>query len=215
MKFKNIAEFGQSLETLLKQPLPGTKAHALMAPLRIEQQEWTDPEVPDSVPHSAVLLLFSEDDAGQIQLVLTLRSSYLSSHSGQISLPGGRQNPGESLSETALRETEEEIGVSAKLPRVIGALTPLYVSRSGNLIHPYVAIVPKLPELKRSEREVDEIILITLEDLLGEHLRSVKPFQLRNETWDVPVWDIHEVPLWGATAMILSELCELLRRSEK
>jgi 8-oxo-dGTP pyrophosphatase MutT (NUDIX family) len=132
-------------------------------------------------------------------------------HSGQISFPGGRRENNESLQTTALRETEEEIGVGAETLQVIGQLSSLYTAPSNFCINPFVAYSPIHPEFRLDPKEVAELIETPLSLLL-------QPDTRREETWQfdhlgerrVPFFDVFGHQVWGATAMILSEFLALL-----
>jgi 8-oxo-dGTP pyrophosphatase MutT (NUDIX family) len=131
-------------------------------------------------------------------------------HQAQISFPGGRQEPGEDLVQTALRETKEELGIQPDSPRLLGTLTPLYIPPSNTCIHPVVATLPQRPEFFRSPKEVEEVIEMPL-----AHLRD--PINVHEEIWTlrgiplrIPFYLFKRNKIWGATAMVLAELLELL-----
>jgi 8-oxo-dGTP pyrophosphatase MutT (NUDIX family) len=145
-----------------------------------------------------------------LYLVLTRRTEQVRHHQAQISFPGGRQDPGEELAQTALRETQEELGVQPDSPRLIGSLTPLYIHPSNTCIHPIIATLPQRPEFARSPEEVEEVIEIPL-----AHLQD--PKNVHEEVWTirgipvrVPFYLFKGNKIWGATAMVLAELLELL-----
>lgn len=182
-----------------------------MAPKLPGNAKWKIPEIPADVNESAVLLLLSENKQGEISLLITLRSGNLPTHAGQLSLPGGRIDPGEGIIEAALRETHEEVGIPPEVPEILGRLSPLYVHHSGNLIHPVLAWVDRLPEFKLNPQEVAEAFSVSLDELTSDSYIRQEEWELRGQKMVVPFWDFHSVPLWGATAMILSEFCALLR----
>jgi 8-oxo-dGTP pyrophosphatase MutT (NUDIX family) len=155
-------------------------------------------------------MLLYPDEEQQLHLILTLRTQTIN-HPGQISLPGGRAESGETAVETAMRETEEEIGLETGNIKIAGKLSDLYVQVSDNCVTPIVGFLDYSPEMKINPGEVKEAFSISLEALLDEKNLTVETWQLHNRDVHVPFWNIHSVPLWGATAMILSELLELYR----
>lgn len=201
------------VQNALQDPLPGVPAQLLMAPLPEGESGRTIPAPPPGVRISAVLLLLSNNNhTGSTQLTLTLRSSRLLSHSGQLSLPGGRIERDETIEMAALRETREEIGISEELPHVLGRLTSLHVPHSGNLIYPVVGWIDELPGFRLEPFEVSEAFQIPLSYLEEPGRKHVEQWNLRGQMYTVPFWNVHHsVPLWGATAMILSEFMALTK----
>ena len=165
---------------------------------------------PVNARNSSVLLLIYPNDEGELEILLTLRSHDID-HGGQISFPGGRADEGESHVDTALREAREEVGIPRQEISVIGTLTELYIQHSNNHVVPVVGYLGKPPELKLDRREVEEAFSVELDSLLNKKNLTVEDWDLRNYRFRVPYWDVHQVPLWGATAMMLSEFLELYR----
>lgn len=198
---------------LLKKKLSGDKP-GLQAQLKMTPRPWLGHLKYDEVDVSCfragvLVLLYPWNDS--LFLVLTRRTEQVRHHQAQISLPGGRQEPGEDLIQTALRETSEELGIQPDSPRPLGSLTPLYIPPSNTCIHPVVATIPQRPEFVRSPEEVDEVIEVPL-----AHFQD--PKNLFEEVWTirgipvrVPFYLFKGNKIWGATAMVLAELLELLR----
>lgn len=189
----------------LKGALPGVRAHEKMAPSGVRgngvsgQQEIL----------SAVLVLLTSHIAHRSSLVLlTLRSSTLKSHTGQISFPGGRLEPGETPEAAALRECEEETGIPAHLPEILGRLTPITSPASKGAVLPIVAWLHEDVPIRIHPDEVEEAFWQPLDEL-GEPL--ITEWELRGMKMLVPHWPVHRVPLWGLTACVLSELRQLLK----
>jgi 8-oxo-dGTP pyrophosphatase MutT (NUDIX family) len=179
--------------------LPGARAHARMAPRPRRTREGPGGGYVDA----AVLVLLYPTAKGA-SLVLTRRTDTVGSHRSQISLPGGKREEGESLEEAALRECAEELAVDGASVALAGRLSPLEIPVSGFCIHPLVGFAPGRPGFVPDPSEVAEVIEVTL----GELASSV-----REETWDrdgfrqeVPFYLVSGHAVWGATAMILSEL---------
>lgn len=192
----------------LKGPLPGPEAQFRMAPR-------SDEGIPDrGVPpelarRSGVMVLLFGGETGP-GLVLTLRSGSLNHHGNQLSLPGGRAEHGEDMVDAALRETQEEVGIDPHTIRIIGQLTPLHVPVSGNIIYPVVGWLDHQPALIPDHREVAEAFTLPLERLFESSCLKHTRRELHGTEYNIPYWDVHRIPLWGATAMILSELCGLV-----
>ena len=187
----------------------GETAQLLMAPALRPRQR---PAELATTPRlgSVLLLLYCVDD--ELHLVLTLRPTYEGIHSGQVSCPGGRHEPPESLAMTALRETEEEIGVPPAAVELLGELTTLYVLPSDYEVHPFVGFhAGGRPVFAPHSREVAAIIETPLSLLLDPATRVEEEWDLRGLRMTVPFFLVGEYKVWGATAMMLSEFVERLR----
>ncbi|PKD43411.1 CoA pyrophosphatase [Rhodohalobacter barkolensis] len=161
-------------------------------------------------PSSVLVPLFPEKNQ-KLNVILTLRTNSIR-HAGQISFPGGRAEVNETPIETALRESHEEIGIEPETVNIAGSISPLYLDRSHNRISPFVGFLDKKPVLTRNPNEVEEIIIVEMDQLLSDRLLKREVWELQNRELEVPYWDIHRVPLWGATAMMMSELLELYQK---
>lgn len=203
--------FVQKLKDRIKQSLPGQEAQYLMAPQHRSRVEIETLKVTDYRP-SAVMILFCEDENGSVFIPLTERMSYNGAHSGQISLPGGKFDlPDKDLEETAIRECYEEIGIRDL--EIMGKLTEIYIPVSKFLVHPYLAIcTQKNPVMTIQEREVKSIVKLNIETLLkAETIETGRIEAMHDMIVSAPWFNINGHKVWGATAMILSELKELIR----
>lgn len=207
---KNFIDF---LKDRLKKELPGLEAHVGMAPLVDNKPFRSFEHEKDSHASSVLALLFPGSVNNSYEIVLTLRSKKLNSHSGQISFPGGHSDPGESVVDTAFREAEEEIALNRDGIEVLGFLSQLFVPPSKSLITPVVAWLPRKPEYKvNSPDEVEEVFSVSLDELCNVNNFKREIWEFKGRDVDVPMWDIHpNTPLWGATSMILNELLFLYR----
>ncbi len=165
----------------------------------------------DGAARTAAVLLLLYPQGGQLVFVLTRRTEIVATHKGQISLPGGAQESGESPAQTAIRETCEEIGVCQADISLIGALTPLYVGVSGFQINPFVGYLPARPQISPDPVEVAETLEVPLSQLLDDSVKQVERWHLGGMDLDVPFYRISGYPVWGATAIILSEMEHRLR----
>ena len=199
-----------ALRARLERPLPGHAAHAQMAPYprRIEP-DLLSIEGKEGRPAATLVLLYPAE-AGEAGLVLTLRQPSLKAHSGQVSLPGGSLEPGETPEAAAHREAWEEVGVDPEAPDVLGRLTPLYIPPSGFSVWPVVAAVGERPAFVPQEAEVASLIEVRAAALLNPDLRRRRARDLHGTRFEVPYFDLGGYEVWGATAMMLAEFASVL-----
>ncbi len=165
---------------------------------------------PDFRPAAALILLYPFRETWY--LPLTVRGSRMRHHTGQVSLPGGRIDPGESPEAAALREAQEEVAIDPGEVEVLGRLTPLAIGVSRHLLHPIVAVARRRPDFRVAEAEVERLIeapLALLQDPSAiAHER--RPYSLPPHTMmHVPYFNVGGVRVWGATAMVLAEFLTL------
>ena len=203
-----FVRFIQQLAADLHGPLPGRAAQYRMAPQPRTGGGPDDP-IPADARQGGVLVLFYPR-AGQPYLPLILRPTYEGVHSGQVGFPGGGQESGDpDIVATALREAQEEVGIALEPIRVLGHLSPLYVFASNYLVHPTVAWMAQPPHFHIDQREVAALIEMPLTALLDPANYRREHWELRGRTVDVPFFHIQNYTIWGATAMMLSELLAL------
>ncbi len=201
-----LSELERSLRLALAGPLPGVEAQRRMAPL--PRPGW-QPRRPPTASRGAAGLLLLFPIGGHAHLLLTVRSSNLPNHAGQVSLPGGAVETGESFEQAALRETHEETGVEPESVRLLGRLTPLHIPVSGYVLHPVVGVTDSRPAYRPAGAEVDRLLEPRLDELLDP--RSVRhESRLRDGvSMDIPYFALDGLMVWGATAMVLAEFVEL------
>jgi len=202
-------EFAAFLHSRLSQPLPGQRAQYQMAPLSRRQPSRSSIEAQDC-REAGVLALFYPDADEQPHLLLTRRPEAMNKHAGQVAFPGGRREAGESLEETALRETEEEVLIAARSIDVLGELTPLYIPPSNFCVHPFVGITENTPDLTVRTEEVADIFGVRPVHLTDPSKRSVRRMQLGGAERDIPHFLFQDHLVWGATAMMMAELAAVL-----
>ena len=185
--------------------LPGQQAWQRMAPEgRINvplQEKCTDAGV--------MLLLYPENE--QTHIALIKRNEYAGPHSAQISFPGGMKEDSDTdFIHTALRETEEEIGIPAASIEILGALTPLIIPVSNFCVHPFVGWLERTPEFNPDRSEVQYLICPSLVELMDPGNHKYGTFNRGGVDLKTPYIDLEGEMLWGATAMIFSEFMALL-----
>lgn len=195
------------LQAALKQPLPGPSAQRWLEPRT--GRPWPPGSSPNRVRSAAGLLLVFPR-TGRAHIVLTVRTHSLGRHGGQVSLPGGVVETGETFEQAALREAHEEIGLDLDRVRVVGPLTPLDIPVSGFRLHPIVAALDAPPALRAADGEVARILDVSVDDLMVAD-RIVQRTMLREgQPIDRPAFLADGVEIWGATAMVLAEFLAVL-----
>jgi 8-oxo-dGTP pyrophosphatase MutT (NUDIX family) len=163
-------------------------------------------------PRLAAVLVLLYPVQRELSLVLTRRHEYQGVHSGQISLPGGQREDGESFAQTALRETHEELGINVQGIQLVGKLTQVYIPPSDYEVHPYVGYSSQRPAWKPDPAEVAEVIEMPLAMLFENNLKRSEVATRNGVTFEMPYYAIQGHKVWGATAAMLSEFEERLRR---
>lgn len=157
------------------------------------------------LPEAGVLIpITCVDD--QPEIILTLRSRRLSTHSGEVAFPGGRRDPGDvDLCYTALREAHEEIGLLPELVDVVGPMDSL-VSRFGIKVTPYVGIVPDVFDLRPNSGEIEEVFRVPVRYFLEDPREMTHRIDYEGRSWYVPSYRYEGFKIWGLTALMLAEL---------
>ena len=195
-----------------KSPLPGDAARTIMLPGYRRKATPPQPEDAATWREAAVLILFYED-LGQTRFPLILRVDGPGVHAGQVSLPGGAREPGESLPACAIRETAEETGVEAGSIQIIRELSPLQVPPSRFTVQPFVGTVDHRPLFRPAPNEVVAIMAPSIDELLDPASQTKEMLTIRGKDWLVPCYRLAGHRVWGATAMILAELSAMLGQS--
>ncbi|MFL5762391.1 MAG: NUDIX hydrolase [Bacteroidia bacterium] len=199
-------DFISRLEIRLGQELPGESAQFSMAPYSRKRISEISMEKYNPRQSAVLIVLFPESDS--IHTLLIQRPEYEGVHSGQIGFPGGKfeEADGE-LRTTALREASEEIGIDPSEIKVIGHLTDLYITPSNFLVSPFVGFAASRPALHPDLREVQRIIEVDLFKLNDPEIKGEKVISHSNGfKIKTPYYEIEGLTVWGATAMMISEL---------
>ena len=219
------------LENGLRTGLPGPAAQARLSP--VPRRAWPKGFNPARVRNAAgLLLVFPKEGTAEnakiaeqdislrasraprflpdlAHIILTVRADGLR-HGGQVSLPGGVVDPGETFEQAALREAHEEVALAPHEVRVLGALTPLDIPVSGFRLHPIVAVQLSRPQLTPSDGEVARILEISVAELLDPENFGTAERESDGVAFTVPAFRVAGVEIWGATAMVLAEFIALL-----
>lgn len=199
------------LKNALNTVLPGYSAHLKLAPKeRIEGIKHRE-RAANAKSSAVLIILFPENN--ELKVLFIQRSIYDGAHSGQISFPGGQEEKSDkNLLTTALRETKEEVGLEIEENNILGKLSELYIPPSNFIVQPYVAFTEELGTLSIDPNEVQEVYKISLNALLEENSIQNKSVLLLNKlSISAPCFFIDKLIIWGATAMILNELLEVIR----
>lgn len=207
----DFKRFTEELNRLLSNSLPGKEAQAIMAPRPIDERRFReDPEKPAKLGGVMVLLY---QDGGDIRIPLMKRPTYNGAHSGQVSLPGGKLEKGDAnLTITALRETEEEIGIERNSIEVLGNLSEMFIVASNFKVFPTVGVIHEAPKFIPDSKEVERIYTPSINELMNLSKRKVKTMHFPPYTIQSPYFDVEGEVVWGATAMILGEFLEVMKR---
>jgi 8-oxo-dGTP pyrophosphatase MutT (NUDIX family) len=204
-----LATIERALRKRLSGTLPGIDAQMRFAPVP-PRTGWQAGHFPaDARSAAALVLLYPRQN--DVALPLTVRSRDLARHAGQISLPGGATDDGETLVDAALREASEEIGVDPVSVRVLGELTPVHVLVSGFTLHPVVGVTDQRPSFIAAPSEVEEILEVSLDDLRDASRIRFATRLREGVAVEYPYFDLLGHQVWGATAMVLGEFICLLQ----
>jgi 8-oxo-dGTP pyrophosphatase MutT (NUDIX family) len=206
IRTKNEIElFIDLLRERIKSPLPGKEAQLRMAST-VRNKELNFSYDTSTATKSGVLILLYPH-SGSLFTVFILRQTYDGVHSAQVSFPGGRVEKNDiSLINTALREAEEEVNINSDQVNVLGTLSELYIPPSNYLVLPVIGYTENRPDFKPDIAEVAEIIEADISFLFDDELLKTKILDIKGFNIEAPYFDVQGHVVWGATAMILSEL---------
>ena len=202
-----LSKLAQKLQIRLINNLPGKDEQWRMRVTSDKSYNFDNTEK-DAIQSAVLILLYEEN--GVICFTLTERTQTVEHHRGQISLPGGAREADEKLSSTAIRETQEEIGIYADDVDIIGALSPLFVPVTGFIINPFVGIINANFEPQPAPEEVETVISVHVNELLNDDNELQEKRNLRGYDMNIPYFLLSGHKVWGATAMILSEFKSVL-----
>jgi len=200
----DLPPFARQLQERLQQVLPGPAAQLLLAPGGRDLPS-------DPLDHLAAVLVALVYHQGEwhFPLIRRVEDGYV--HGGQVGFPGGRKEGDESPEETALREAWEEVRMPSDRVHLLGRLSPLPIPVSRTRVMPVVGMVDHLPDLIPDPCEVQSIFFVPVEELTAEDIVTREIWNLRGNEYDIPFFTFNGHKVWGATAMILSELRAVLK----
>jgi 8-oxo-dGTP pyrophosphatase MutT (NUDIX family) len=204
-------EFIVQIAHTIRYNLPGEIAHIPLSPLHRPVTSEVMQNLTEYKASAVAVLLFPLENT--YHCVLIQRTEYNGKHSGQISFPGGKKDSKDTdLLATAKRECFEEIGVDVSDSDYLGKLSNVYIPVSGFLVEPHVFYYPEVPAFVQQEREVASVFTISLEELLAHDVIGEMKVETENALvkLKVPCFKIRDKQIWGATALILNELREIL-----
>ena len=209
-----FVRFIEQLKKRFQNPLPGEDAQFLMAPYARQHMPKTPSEKYKPQKSAVLILLFPVGD--KIHTLLIQRPVYDGVHSGQAALPGGKfEERDRDLEETALRETFEEVGVPSQDIEIIGKLTDIYIGPSNFLVSPFIGFINKHPDFVVDAFEVQKIITVDLLSLNDPGIKCEKIIiHSSGKKINAPCYEIGDLTVWGATAMIISELNVVVEESK-
>ena len=208
----NFIDFCEQIIKIKNLPLPGDESHYKMEP--VIRRKWRESDkIKGTTPkRAAVMALFYPNGQEETQILLILRKTYKGVHSNQIGFPGGKaEQDDKNLVHTAIRETFEEVGVHQNDIEVVKALTEVYIPPSNFLVQPYIGLCQNPSPFVIQEEEVEALVEVKLSDFLDE---SNKIEQQLSTSYAkdilVPAFKLNGYTVWGATAMMLNEIKDLL-----
>jgi 8-oxo-dGTP pyrophosphatase MutT (NUDIX family) len=203
------------IEELLQKEKPGLASHIKMAPEH-RQADMANFDLKNARKSAVMIILYH--DASDLKVVLIRRGKYVGIHSGQIAFPGGRYEETDlNVRTTAIREIEEEIGIKEKDYNILGRLTDIYVPPSNFIVSVFVAYMHQKPVFRIDPREVDEVLTFSLTDFVHEAAIGERYFfvQSNNLSALAPCYLLDGAELWGASAMVMTELIDMLYAEEQ
>ena len=198
----------ERLRERLRRELPGRMAHREFSPPLAYGRHFGPPAA-DARCAAVLVLLYPHGD--RWRLPLTLRPDHMVDHAGQISLPGGAMESGESPEVCAAREYEEELGTDARGLTLLGRLTPLYIFGSNFCVTPCVAMIERRPDFDPNPAEVAELLELDVDALADPRSRAIEPMRRRGVDYPCPCLRCAEHRIWGATSMMLGEFSRVLQ----
>jgi len=196
---------------LIKQAvLPNKASHLKMIPPN-RKLDFLKNKTAQKPREAAVLCLFYPNATNEVEFILILRKTYKGTHSNQIAFPGGKKELSDAdFEQTALRETEEEIGVDSKAIRVFKTMSKVYIPPSNFMVYPFLGYATETPNFIKEAKEVEKIIKIPFETLLKQENTTKKVVETSyGIAIEVPIFVLQDTEVWGATAMILQEIKDL------
>lgn len=209
----DFRDFEKRIVKVTKMELPGEVVQFKMAPMERLQELKRIARDKETAKRAGVLSLFYPSENFETRLILILRKTYLGVHSAQVGFPGGKlEEYDTSIQDAALRETEEEVGISRETISVLKKLTEIYIPPSNFFVQPFLGITTESPKFIPQEEEVEALIEVALHDFMNDANIITKTLSTSYaHNIEVPAFHLNGHVVWGATAMMLNEVRELLK----
>ncbi|SFD19940.1 NUDIX hydrolase [Algibacter pectinivorans] len=207
-------EFLKSVSKIKNIPLPAEASHFKMVPEFRQEVLKEQGKAIKKAKQAGVLALFYPDKFENTKFVLILRNTYKGVHSAQIAFPGGKlEKEDATLQDTALREALEEVGVPTETVKIVKKISQVYIPPSNFYVHPFIGITTNTPQFVKQDDEVEAVIEVDLEHFLDERALVLKKVKTSYSVEvEVPAFKLNDYIVWGATAMMLSEIKDLLKQ---
>lgn len=209
----DFQEFENKIVKITKMELLGEAVQFKMAPMERLAELKRIAHQKNTARKAGVLALFYPSEENKTNLALILRKTYKGVHSAQIGFPGGKyEDEDGDLKETALRETEEEVGVKRDSVLVLKKLTDVYIPPSNFFVQPFLGITSVTPNFKIQEEEVESLLEIPLLHFMDDSIKTIQALSTSYaKNIEVPAFTLNGHLVWGATAMMLNEIREMLK----
>jgi len=209
----DFRDFEKRIVKITKMELPGESVQFKMAPMERLQEMKRVAKNSNDARRAGVMSLFYPSESYETRLILILRKTYKGVHSAQVGFPGGKlEIEDDSIQDAALRETEEEVGVSREKISVLKKLTEIYIPPSNFFVQPFLGITTEQPKFVPQEDEVEALIEVKLKDFMNDVNITTQILTTSYATdLEVPAFKLNGHIVWGATAMMLNEVRELLK----
>jgi len=209
----DFQEFENKIVKITKMELPGESVQFKMAPIERLAELKKIAIQKQTAKKAGVLALFYPSKENKTTLALILRKTYKGVHSAQIGFPGGKyEEEDASLKETALRETEEEVGVNREVVSILKQLTDVYIPPSNFFVQPFLGIANSTPKFILQEEEVEALVEVPLLHFMDDSIKTIQTLTTSYaKNIEVPAFTLNGYLVWGATAMMLNEIREMLK----
>lgn len=209
----NFRDFEKRIVKVTKMDLPGEAVQFKMAPVERLQELKQIAKERNTAKHAGVMSLFYPSEDFETRLILILRKTYKGVHSAQVGFPGGKlEDEDNTIQDAALRETEEEVGVPRNAISVLKKLTEIYIPPSNYFVQPFLGITTQVPRFIAEEAEVEALIEVELKDFMNDANICLQTLSTSYAaSIEVPAFNLNGHIVWGATAMMLNEVREMLK----